>query len=185
MDKKKIFVLLVLAVFATGMLMGSASASKTFTYGKYKGTFSNSKINSVKDGQYYGYYEQFTVKTGKYKKVKKAVYKKKKKYKTVNFGKGKYVYGFLINSYTNKGWTCVKTWSTGRYMDSVHGTMYKNNYAKFKKTVKVKKGYKTKKYPVKMTLSSHYEDGSLPGYGKAVLSVWSSQGLIGEKTVSI
>ena len=56
MDKKKIFVLLVLAVFATGMLMGSASASKTFTYGKYKGTFSNSKINSVKDGQYYGYY---------------------------------------------------------------------------------------------------------------------------------
>ena len=88
MDKKKIFVLLVLAVFATGMLMGSASASKTFTYGKYKGTFSNSKINSVKDGQYYGYYEQFTVKTGNYKKVKKAVYKKKKKYKTVNFGKG-------------------------------------------------------------------------------------------------
>ena len=60
-----------------------------------------------------------------------------------------------------------------------------NNYAKFKKTVKVKKGYKTKKYPVKMTLSSHYEDGSLPGNGKAVLSVWSSQGLIGEKTVRI
>ena len=185
MDKKKIFVLLVLAVFATGMLMGSASASKTFTYGKYKGTFSNSKINSVKDGQYYGYYEQFTVKTGKYKKVKKAVYKKKKKYKTVNFGKGKYVYGFWTQSYIDKGWTCVKTWSTGRYMDSQRGYMYKNNYAKFKKTVKVKKGYKTKKYPVYMSLLSHNWYGEVPGHGKAVLSVWSSQGLIGEKIVSI
>ena len=185
MDKKKIFVLLVLAVFATGMLMGSASASKTFTYGKYKGTFSNSKVNSVKDGQYYGYYEQFTVKTGKYKKVKKAVYKKKKKYKTVNFGKGKYVYGFWTQPYIDNGWTCVKTWSTGRYMDSQKGSMYKNNYAKFKKTVKVKKGYKTKKYPVYMTLNSHYVDGSLPGNGKAVLSVWSWQGLIGSKTVRI
>ena len=185
MDKKKIFVLLVLAVFATGMLMGSASASKTFTYGKYKGTFSNSKINSVKEGQYYGYYADATVKTGKYKKVKKAVYKKKKKYKTVNFGKGKYVYGFWTQSYIDKGWTCVKTWSTGRYMDSQRGYMYKNNYAKFKKTVKVKKGYKTKKYPVYMSLLSHNWYGEVTGHGKAVLSVWSSQGLIGEKIVSI
>lgn len=184
MNKKKIIVLLVLAVFATGMLMGSASASKTFTYGKYKGTFSNSKINSVKEGQYYGYYADATVKTGKYKKVKKAVYKKKKKYKTVNFGKGKYVYGFWTQPYIDKGWTCVKTWSTGSYMDSQRGTMYKNNYAKFKKTVKVKKGYKTKKYPVKMTLCSHYFSGDSPGKGKAVLYVWSDS-YMGEKIVSI
>ena len=185
MDKKKIFVLLVLAVFATGMLMGSASASKTFTYGKYKGTFSNSEISSIKEAQYNDKFDVYAVKTGKYKKVKKAVYKKKKKYKTVNFGKGKYVYGFWIEKYTNKGWTYVKQWSTGGYMDSQRGMVYKNNYAKFKKTVKVKKGYKTKKYPVYMSLLSHNWYGEVPGHGKAVLSVWSSQGLIGEKIVSI
>ena len=185
MDKKKLFVLLVLAVFATGMLMGSASASKTFTYGKYKGTFSNSQIKSVKEGQYYDEFTVKTVKTGKYKKVKKAIKKKKKKYKTVNFGKGKYVYGFWTQPYIDNGWTCVKTWSTGRYMDSQRGYVYKNNYAKFKKTVKVKKGYKTKKYPVYMALLSHDWDGEVPGHGKAVISVFSSKGNIGKKIVSI
>lgn len=185
MNKKKIIVLLVLAVFATGMLMGSASASKTFTCGKYKGTFSNSQIKSVKEGQYYDEFEVKTVKTGKYKKVKKAVYKKKKKYKTVNFGKGKYVYGFWTQPYINKGWTCVKTWSTGSYKDSQRGTMYRNNYAKFKKTVKVKKGYKTKKYPVYMALLSHDWDGEVPGHGKAVVSVFYSKGNLGKRIVSI
>lgn len=184
MNKKKIIVLLVLAVFATGMLMGSASASKTFTYGKYKGTFSNSEISSIKEAQYNDKFDVYAVKTGKYKKVKKAVYKKKKKYKTVNFGKGKYVYGFWIEKYTNKGWTCVKQWSTGGYMDSQRGMIYKNNYAKFKKTVKVKKGYKTKKYPVYMALLSEDQYGK-PGKGKAIIQVYSSQGLIGRKIVSI
>ena len=185
MNKQKMLILTILVIFSVGMLMGSVTASKTYTFGKYKGTFSNNQISSVKTAIEFDYDKIVTVKTGKNVKYKIPKYKSKNKYKTVDVGKGKYTYGFLLNKYTSKGWKIVKIWSKGAYFDSYFGTMYKHNYAKIKKTVHIKTGTKTIKYPVKMSLSSFHEDGSPIRDGKACLTIWSSAGKISEKEVSI
>lgn len=167
------------------LLAGSRSFhTKTFVVGKYRGTFTGNQIKSVMKAHDSGYYKQVSVSTGKYVVSKEPIYKYKTKTKTVCFGKGKYTYGFWLDEYTSRGWKVVKTWQKGKYTDPAAGTMYKKCYAKFKKTVKVQVGVKKVKHSVKMTLSSHYEDGGYPGDNRAVISVWSSEGLMTQKPVN-
>lgn len=158
---------------------------KTFKVGKYKATFSAAQIKAVMREQKNGQWKEVVVKTSKYKTIKKTKYKTKTITKTVCFGKGKYTYGFWLQPYIQKGWKVVKLWNKGFYMHPQFGSMYKKNYAKFKKTVKVKAGTKTIKCRVKMSLVSYYLDGYHPGSDHAALYVWCSQGIISERSVYV
>ncbi len=72
------------------------------------------------------------------KKHKYYAYKVKTKYKNVYFGKGKYIYGFLLEPYKKKGWILVKSWyGKKRYNEGPAG-YYWDLYGKLKKKYKVK-----------------------------------------------
>lgn len=155
---------------------------KTYKYGKYKGKFTKKQINSIINAKNKGKYKTVTVNTGKTNKYKYYTYKRKTKYKTAKFGHN--VQTFEEEAFTKKGWTLVKYWwGKKTYWDPNLGYWHMV-YGKFKKVtyVKVKK---SKKYKVKMSLSTTYEDGWPAGKNKAVLSLWSSAGKIREKQVKI
>ena len=167
MNKKKLFILAVLAVFVVGMTMGTAAASHTIKCGKYKATISDKKYNTLKKvykGETSTSFKSYHLKTKSYKKVKVPIYKKKKvtktkwKYKTVLESKTVYnsdysdmtEYDYDTDKYYNNGWTYYGYKS----VEENDGHVYKY-YAKFKKNVKytttkkVKTGkYKTVKKPI-------------------------------------
>lgn len=167
------------------VLKSKKITQKTFSYSRYKATFSSKQIKSIINAKEKGYNKIFTKKTGKYVLSKYFIYKPKTIYKTVCFGRGKYTYGFWQNIYWQKGWKTVKTWQKGRYVDPMAGTMYKKCYAKFKKTVLVKAGIKTKKCPVFMSLTANYISGKPTPDHQANLIIWSKAGVIKSKLVYI
>ena len=77
MNSKRLLVLLILAIFCVGMVMGCASASHTFHKGKYKITVSNKQYKKLKKIDGYG----ISKKVGT-KKTKKWVTKKVKTYES-------------------------------------------------------------------------------------------------------
>ena len=76
MNSKRLLVLLILAIFCVGMVMGCASASHTFHKGKYKVTVSDKTYNKIKKGK------KILIKKVGTKKVKKWKTKKMKTFET-------------------------------------------------------------------------------------------------------
>ena len=176
MNNKKLLVLIILAIFCVGMVIGTVSASHTFKSGKYKITLTDKQYKKLKkatNGDYYG----VTKKTGKYKTYKVPKYKTKKvtkykwKYKKVltseywswNGGSEWKDYN-TWEKYTKKGWTWYGTEDKeNNYND---GSYYSAHYYKLKKKVKVtekkkvKVGYTTKKTPIKIEIGADMMQGA-------------------------
>lgn len=188
MKNKKIILLLILTIFLIGMLCGSAAASHTFKAGKYKGTISDSKYNSLKKKAKKGKAVEYTFKTDQYKTYKEPKYKtvKKKvwKYKTVVSSEDWWSSDWsdyttddynTYTKYTNKGWTWY-----GSYYKTFNNGHHTKYYDKFKKKVtkkvKVKNGYKKVKKPVYMTVGNMDITGKAMGKKITVLDVWTDYG---------
>lgn len=104
MKHKKIVIILILAIFVAGMVMGSASAGHTYHKKGYKFTVSNSQYKKIKYIKKHKYDSPnkmskhkiwFKVKTNKY-------YKNKPVYASIETHKGSYyyvTYDFYVNGY--------------------------------------------------------------------------------------
>lgn len=161
----------VLSLFVLGMAMGTASASHTFKYGKYKGTLSDAKYNQLKDtydGN--GEYDQisYVIKTKSYKKVKVPIYKSKKvkkykwvyKYRKISVGHYYDNGDIEYDNYYPKAPKGYKRCGTLAKWNSQHTVV--TNYNKYKKKVayyttkKVKTGkYKAVKKRVYLTVMAN------------------------------
>lgn len=103
MQHKKFMIILILLIFTTGMIMGTASASHTYKKGKYKCTISNKEYYQMKQGKV------ITKKVG-YKYKWKT--KKMKTYESWYDSNG--------NLYKSKSWSPYKKWGYNiKYIKSV------------------------------------------------------------------
>lgn len=126
-NKKYVLLLIVLSIFIIGMLCGTATASHTFTKGKYKVTVSDSTYNKLKKGK------TTVVKKVGTKKKTKWVTKKTKSYQTWKNKKGKV--------YKIKEWAPPSKWGDNiKYVKTVFKHSKKGDirydYYKVKTTVK-------------------------------------------------
>lgn len=151
LNKKKLFILVLLSLFLVGIVMGTASAAHTIKYGKYKGTLSNSSFNKLKEtynGS--GEYDQlsYCIKTKFYKKFKVHIYKNKKvkaykwvyKYRKISVGHYYDNGDVEYDNYYPKTPKGYKKCGTYIKWNSQHTKV--TNYNKYKKKVAY---YKTKK----------------------------------------
>ncbi len=183
MNKEKLVVLSILAIFCVGMTMGSAVAGHTYHEGDYTFTLSNTQYKQIKNHKVHYVY----VKTSSYKTIKVPKYKTKKvtkykwKYKTVKTEAFKpYTYKTVklnsLGKYYKNGW---KKHSTG-YKSYKNQKKYLGyNYVVLKKKVsykvnkKVKVGTKNIKVPVEAMVGiggdgdwyAHYFAGDYSKYG--------------------
>lgn len=190
MNKK--LVILFLVFFIVGMTMGSVAASHTFKAGKYKGTISDKKYNSLKKKAKQGKAVIYSFKTKQYKIYKEPKYKTKKvttkkwKYKKVVSGDERWSRDWsdyttkdynTYDKYSKKGWTWY-----GSYYKTYDNGHHVKHYDKFKKKVKVttkkkvKVGYKKVKKPVYICIGSVDITGKVIDKNIGILDVYTDYG---------
>ena len=170
MKFKRVMIILILLIFTTGMLMGTASAEHTFTVGKYKAKVSDKQYNKLKKYKKKGKEYSFKAKTTNKYTVKKSykyktVYKKKWVYKKVLVGKTVYSYDFMDSDYYDYNYRhsdyVAKGWKyCGYKIVKSNGGKVIKTYDKFKK----KKSVKTK---VKVATSKKKKSYVMDKIGRA------------------
>jgi hypothetical protein len=154
---KKLIVVFVLLIFCTGMLLGSAAASHTYTRGGYSFTVSDSqykKIQNVKNGKsdsiemYIKTKHKKTIKIQKYKNKKVTKTKWVKNYVKVwehNYVRGTYKTYKVPSKYNS--WTYAGTYSKSTSTSDIGYKVFKKK-VKYTTTVKVRNGYRNINAPV-------------------------------------
>lgn len=160
MNKKKIVIVTILALFVVGMIIGAADATFYAKCGKYKVKLTAKEYKKIYNGK------TVTKKTGKYKVVKekipkyKTVKTKKWVYKTVcyerddHYENGITFHEYNDDKYWKNGWKLYKSY----YKYKGDSTYFYHTWKK-KKTVKEKKivSYKIKKVkvPIKLSITAY------------------------------